>query len=76
MRQMLSLKKREQAESVPRTKAMIGRQIAAVDAQIDKAVYGLYNLTESEMAVIEGGKQCIKYKQEANYGREPVDDIG
>jgi hypothetical protein len=46
--------RREQAESVPQTKTMIGRQIAALDEQIDKLVYELYNLSESEIKVIEG----------------------
>jgi hypothetical protein len=53
--QMLALKKREQAETVPQTKTLIGRQIAAVDGQIDKAVYKLYGLTEEEIKVVEGG---------------------
>ncbi|GHU39369.1 adenine methyltransferase [Spirochaetia bacterium] len=52
--QMLVLKKREQAETVPQTKTMIGRQIAALDTQIDKAVYKLYGLTEEEIKVVEG----------------------
>jgi hypothetical protein len=52
--QMLALKKREQAESVPQTKTMIGRQIVALDTQIDKAVYKLYGLTEEEIKVVEG----------------------
>jgi adenine-specific DNA-methyltransferase len=52
--QMLAMKKREQAETVPQTKTMIGRQIAALDEQIDKAVYKLYGLTEEEIKVVEG----------------------
>jgi adenine-specific DNA-methyltransferase len=52
--QMLSLKKREQSETVPQTRTMIGRQIAALDTQIDKAVYKLYGLTEDEIKVVEG----------------------
>ncbi|GHV76414.1 adenine methyltransferase [Spirochaetia bacterium] len=52
--QMLELKKREQAETVPQTKTMIGRQIVALDTQIDKAVYELYGLTEEEIKVVEG----------------------
>ncbi|GHT67940.1 adenine methyltransferase [Spirochaetia bacterium] len=54
--QMLALKKREQAETVPQTKTMIGRQIVALDTQIDKAVYKLYGLTSEEIKVVEGGK--------------------
>ncbi|GHU62213.1 adenine methyltransferase [Spirochaetia bacterium] len=52
--QMLALKKREQAETVPQTKTMIGRQIVALDTQIDKAVYKLYGLTTEEIEVVEG----------------------
>ena len=39
---------------LPQPKTMIGRQIAAVDGQIDKAVYGLYGLTDEEVRVVEG----------------------
>jgi hypothetical protein len=52
--QMLVLKKKEQAEAVPQTKTMIGRQIQAVDAQIDALVYELYGLTEDEIKIVEG----------------------
>jgi hypothetical protein len=52
--QMLFLKKKEQAETVPQTKTMIGRQIQAVDAQIDALVYELYGLTEDEIKIVEG----------------------
>jgi hypothetical protein len=54
--QMLALKKKEQAEIVPQTKTMIGRQIQALDKQIDALVYGLYGLTEDEIKVVEGAK--------------------
>jgi hypothetical protein len=52
--QMLALKQKEQAETLPQTKTMIGRQIQALDRQIDALVYGLYNLTEDEIGVVEG----------------------
>ncbi|MDR1970640.1 MAG: N-6 DNA methylase [Treponema sp.] len=52
--QMLDLKKKEQAETVPQTKTMLGRQIQAVDKQIDTLVYELYGLTEDEIKVVEG----------------------
>jgi hypothetical protein len=51
---MLVLKKKEHAETVPQTKTMIGRQIQAVDKQIDALVYELYGLTEEEIKVVEG----------------------
>jgi hypothetical protein len=52
--QMLVLKKKEWAETVPQTKTMIGRQIQAVDKQIDALVYELYGLTEDEIKIVEG----------------------
>jgi hypothetical protein len=33
---------------------MISRQIDGIDKAIDTAVYGLYNLTEDEIKVVEG----------------------
>jgi hypothetical protein len=52
--QMHDLKNREQAETVPQTKTMLGRQIKAVDKQINALVYELYGLTEDEIRVVEG----------------------
>jgi len=51
--QMLSLHKRLASESVPHTKKMLQRQIVAADAQIDKLVYELYELTEAEIKIVE-----------------------
>ena len=34
-------------------KTMLGRQISAVDKQIDKLVYDLHGLTEEENAIVE-----------------------
>jgi hypothetical protein len=33
---------------------MISRQIEGIDKAIDTAVYGLYNLSEDEIKVVEG----------------------
>jgi hypothetical protein len=52
--QMVALKTKEQAKTVPQTKTMIGRQIQAIDKQIDVLVYGLYGLSEEEIKVVEG----------------------
>jgi hypothetical protein len=52
--QMLILKKKEQAETLPQMKIMIGRQIQALDRQIDTLVYRLFGLTEDEVKVVEG----------------------
>ncbi len=51
---MLSL--HEQAATVdPPERARLEREIAA-DAQIDAPVYGLYELTEEEIRIVEGAK--------------------
>jgi adenine-specific DNA-methyltransferase len=51
---MLELKQKEAAEKNQQLKTMISRQIEGVDKAIDTAVYGLYNLTEDEIKVVEG----------------------
>ena len=51
---MLELKKKEAAEPNQQLKTMIARQIEGVDKAIDTAVYGLYNLSEDEIKVVEG----------------------
>ena len=53
--QMLELKRKEVAEKNQQLKTMITRQIEGIDKAIDTAVYGLYNLTEDEIRVVEGG---------------------
>jgi hypothetical protein len=52
--QMIALKQKEQAETLPQMKTMIGRQIQALDKQIDTVVYELYGLSEEEIKVVEG----------------------
>ena len=52
---MLDLHKRLAAESVPHVKTVLQRQIDATDRQIDQLVYELYELTDEEIAVVEGG---------------------
>jgi hypothetical protein len=37
---------------------MLGRQIAALDRRIDSGVYGLYNLSEEEIAIVEEKTKC------------------
>ena len=51
---MLSLHQRLAAAQTPPEKALLQRQIAATDEQIDRLVYELYNLTEEEIALVEG----------------------
>lgn len=50
---MLDLHKRE--PTTPQEAESIQRQIAATDAAIDKLVYELYDLTEEEIKIVEGG---------------------
>ncbi|GHT79388.1 adenine methyltransferase [Spirochaetia bacterium] len=51
---MLELKRKEHDEPNPQVKTVIGRQIGAVDRQIDEAVYRLYGLTDEEIKAVEG----------------------
>jgi hypothetical protein len=51
--QMLDLHKRSAIAMVPHGQTVLKRQIEAVDEEIDKVVYGIYDLTEEEMEIIE-----------------------
>jgi hypothetical protein len=51
--QMLSLKIKENIETVPTVKKMLERQIEAVDTEIDKIIYSLFDLNDEEISVIE-----------------------
>jgi len=53
---ILELRKKEAAEPNQQLKTMISRQIEVVNEAIDTAVYQLYNLTDEEINVVEGGK--------------------
>ena len=52
---ILELKQKEAAEQNSKLKTMISQQIDGVDNAIDKAVYELYDLSEDEIKVVEGG---------------------
>ncbi len=52
--QMLELHKRFSAARTPPEKTSLERQIAATDTQIDRLVYELYDLTETEIKIVEG----------------------
>src|SRR5713101_4079814 len=41
------------AVKTPPERTLLGRQIAATDAQIDRLVYDLYGLTEDEIKIVE-----------------------
>jgi hypothetical protein len=51
---MLDLHRRLSAEANPHVKSILQRQIDATDKQIDRLVYELYELTEEEIAIVEG----------------------
>jgi hypothetical protein len=50
---MLELHKR--TPQTPHEKERLEREIASTDAQIDRLVYELYELTEEEIRIVEGG---------------------
>jgi len=52
---MLALHKQLVAASTPHEQESLKRQIDATDRQIDKLVYELYGLTESEVEIVEKG---------------------
>jgi len=51
--QMLDLHKRLTAAKTPQEQTSVERQIAAVDAQIDRLVYDLYSLTAEEIKIVK-----------------------
>ena len=55
--QMLDLHKQLAAAKMSHDKTAIQRQIDATDRQIDKLVYELYDLTDEEIAIVEGATE-------------------
>ena len=51
---MLELHQRLAQVKTPRSRERLQRQITATDQAIDKLVYELYDLTDKEIAMIEG----------------------
>ena len=51
---MLNLHKRLPETKTPGDKSLIERQITATDSAIDRLVYDLYELSDEEIAVVEG----------------------
>jgi len=52
--QMLALHQKMASAGNPADKQMYQRQIAMTDRAIDRLVYGLYNLSEAEIEIVEG----------------------
>jgi len=51
---MLSLYRQRAAAKTPHEQTVLDRQIGSTDANIDREVYALYNLTPEEIAFVEG----------------------
>lgn len=51
---MLDLGRRSAVTRTPQEQTALKRQMAATDSRIDSLVYGLYGLSEAEIAVVEG----------------------
>jgi len=52
---MLDLNKKKAVEKNPNILDQLETQISATDRQIDRLTYQLYDLTEAEIAIVEGG---------------------
>lgn len=52
--QIIELENHFFATRTPQERTSLERQISAIDAQIDKLVYELYELTPEEIAIVEG----------------------
>jgi len=52
---MLDLHKKLRTVKTPHENETLQRQIDATDQQIDRLVYELYELTEEEIKIVEGG---------------------
>ena len=53
-KRMLELNKKLADASIPADRELYERQIEATDRRIDELVYELYELTEGEIAIVEG----------------------
>lgn len=51
---IIALNKKLSSEKNPNSITIINRQINSIDRQIDKLVYQIYNLDESDIKIIEG----------------------
>ncbi len=63
--QMLDLHKNLAEVRTPQEKTALERQISATDAQIDRLVYDLYDLTEDEIKIVEGKADALPVEVEA-----------
>ena len=54
VQQIMGLHAQFAAAALPQARALLERQIAATDQQIDRLVYALYGLTDEEIKIVEG----------------------
>lgn len=50
---IIAINKKLVGENNPNTKEILERQVRALDGEIDRLVYGLYQLTEEEINIVE-----------------------
>jgi len=63
---MLDLHKRSSGANTPADKDRLQRQIDVTDQEIDRLVYGLYGLTEEELAIVEAASVATSSKVKEN----------
>ena len=51
---MIEINKKLNSEKNPDVVTILRRKVEAIDGEIDRLVYGLYQLTEDEIGIIEG----------------------
>ena len=52
---IIEINKKLNNEKNPDSATMLRRQVGALDGEVDRLVYKLYDLTEEEIKVVEGG---------------------
>lgn len=62
---IIDLEKRHSASRTPQERTSTERQISATNAQIDKLVYELYDLTPEEIAIVEGKSTTVAQSPDA-----------
>jgi hypothetical protein len=61
---LLRLYREHDAAKAPQTKVTLERQIAAASDEVDRLVYELYGLTDSDAAVIDGSVGSVHEDEE------------
>ena len=71
---MPGLHRQRAAAKTPHEQTALDRQISATDASIDREVYGLYGLTEDEIAIVEGREVIEDEAPSVRYPKSTDDD--